>query len=226
MTPDQDLLVSEARLREILAAVSDPRDVIARPFRHEIKLALTELLALRPKEAGQAVAWKWRARVKGSWGMWSVVDVDPNDWTWREYWEELQVEPLYRDPPPTSPAVTVDDLAQEIRRVDGDNTLGAGRLAEALMSFLTLTSPPGETAQVEAVETSGRSQQFLDGYRNAARSSVAWLYKQAASMNDPDPKVRHLLHSAAFQLGQSFKYGNIEPPPHLSASSLSAKEEV
>jgi len=30
----------------------------------------------------------------------------------------------------------VDDLAQEIRRVDGENKLGAGALAEALMPFL------------------------------------------------------------------------------------------
>jgi len=30
----------------------------------------------------------------------------------------------------------VDDLAQEIRRVDGSNSLGAGALAEAIMPFL------------------------------------------------------------------------------------------
>ena len=32
--------------------------------------------------------------------------------------------------------MTVDDLAQEIRRVDGSNSLGAGALAEAIMPFL------------------------------------------------------------------------------------------
>ena len=32
--------------------------------------------------------------------------------------------------------MTVDDLAQEIRRVDGSNSLGAGALAEALMPFI------------------------------------------------------------------------------------------
>lgn len=31
----------------------------------------------------------------------------------------------------------VDDLAQEIRRVDGNHSLGAGALAEALMPFIT-----------------------------------------------------------------------------------------
>lgn len=33
-------------------------------------------------------------------------------------------------------AVQIDALAQEIRRVDGENSLGAGALAEALMPFL------------------------------------------------------------------------------------------
>lgn len=34
-------------------------------------------------------------------------------------------------------AFSVDDLAQEIRRVDGNHDLGAGALAEALMPFLS-----------------------------------------------------------------------------------------
>lgn len=38
--------------------------------------------------------------------------------------------------------MTVDDLAQEIRRVDGDNPLGAGALAEAIMAFLDRSPPP------------------------------------------------------------------------------------
>ena len=37
---------------------------------------------------------------------------------------------------PQGEGLTVDALAQEIRRVDGSNTLGAGALAEALMPFL------------------------------------------------------------------------------------------
>lgn len=39
----------------------------------------------------------------------------------------------------TTPRVTVpvDELAQEIRRVDGNHDLGAGALAEALMPFLS-----------------------------------------------------------------------------------------
>ena len=31
---------------------------------------------------------------------------------------------------------SVDDLAQEIRRVDGNHSLGAGALAEALFPFM------------------------------------------------------------------------------------------
>src|SRR5690606_33368350 len=45
-------------------------------------------------------------------------------------------------------APNVDALAQEIRRVDGGNSLGAGALAEALMPFLsTLVSSPPMTAK-------------------------------------------------------------------------------
>ena len=41
--------------------------------------------------------------------------------------------------------MTVDELAQEIRRVDGENSLGAGALADALMPFLSRTpAPKGE----------------------------------------------------------------------------------
>lgn len=39
--------------------------------------------------------------------------------------------------------ITVDDLAQEIRRVDGDHSLGAGALAEALMPFLSAQAQSG-----------------------------------------------------------------------------------
>lgn len=50
-----------------------------------------------PPEA-QAVAWLWRAKVRGEWGLWSAVEVDPNDWTWREYWDDLEIRALYLRP--------------------------------------------------------------------------------------------------------------------------------
>ena len=73
--------------------------------------ALRQLLAYRirgvsstpapSQTAVEPVAWKWRAMVKGEWSLWSTVDVDPNDWTWRDYWEDVEIVPLV--PPPPSP---------------------------------------------------------------------------------------------------------------------------
>lgn len=54
--------------------------------------------------------------------------------------ERAQAERLAQSPPQEAPApvrADVDALAQEIRRVDGNHSLGAGALAEALMSFLS-----------------------------------------------------------------------------------------
>ncbi|MCS4088607.1 hypothetical protein [Rhizobium sp. BK176] len=42
------------------------------------------------------------------------------------------------------PPLTVDGLAQEIRRVDGNHSLGAGALSEALMPFLQKHAAPTE----------------------------------------------------------------------------------
>lgn len=49
-------------------------------------------------------------------------------------------------------AVKVDELAQEIRRVDGSHSLGAGALAEALMPFLSAFEPAAPEGQQEAVD--------------------------------------------------------------------------
>ena len=51
--------------------------------------------------------------------------------------------PLYAHPPAsTEPRLTVDGLANEIRTVDGSNSLSAGALAEALMPYLTKAAKP------------------------------------------------------------------------------------
>lgn len=42
----------------------------------------------------------------------------------------------------------VDELANEIRRVDGDNSLGAGALAEALLPFLNRRTEQEVTEEV------------------------------------------------------------------------------
>ena len=50
-------------------------------------------------------------------------------------------------------AVEIDELAQEIRRVDGNNSLGAGALAEALMPFLAALRPsPSSDERVKVRE--------------------------------------------------------------------------
>lgn len=43
--------------------------------------------------------------------------------------------------------MTIDDLAQEIRRVDGNHDLGAGALAEALMPYLRARSSAPEARE-------------------------------------------------------------------------------
>jgi hypothetical protein len=40
--------------------------------------------------------------------------------------------------------IDVDELANEIRRIDGNHDMGAGALAEALMPFLSRTAPVSE----------------------------------------------------------------------------------
>jgi hypothetical protein len=59
----------------------------------------------------------------------------------------------------------IDDLAQEIRRVDGNHSLGAGALAEALMPFIESRIAELEAAQavpVERVELHRIAQLKLD----------------------------------------------------------------
>lgn len=62
--------------------------------------------------------------------------------------------------------LTVDDLAQEIRRVDGNHSLGAGALAEALMPFF---SAYGDAKEEHA--------------RRVAMEDVAGLKKQVHDLN-------------------------------------------
>ena len=65
----------------------------------------------------------------------------------------------------------VDALAQEIRRVDGGNNLGAGALAEALMPFLQARSSDAEL--VEALEKAKSS--VLDANRNGFTRGIDCL---------------------------------------------------
>lgn len=58
--------------------------------------------------------------------------------------------------------MTSDELAQEIRRVDGENSLGAGALADALMPFLTRTPAPEGEAVAWRCSGCGRLTDDLD----------------------------------------------------------------
>jgi hypothetical protein len=50
---------------------------------------------------------------------------------------------------PAKPVLTVDGLAQEIRRVDGNHSLGAGALAEALIPFLETRAAPVKVIKID-----------------------------------------------------------------------------
>jgi len=92
-----------------------------------VERRILEALALRSKS--EAVAWQHNLTGvirtdKPAVGMGLLEDYTP----------------LYTHPAPAtvvSDAMDVDHLAQIIRRVDGDNKLGAGQLAEALVAALT-----------------------------------------------------------------------------------------
>lgn len=62
-----------------------------------------------------------------------------------EVWKKGESGELATDKLP-KPSLDVDALAQEIRRVDGNHSLGTGALAEALMPFIqNATTNTGKT---------------------------------------------------------------------------------
>lgn len=88
-------------------------------------------------------------------------------------------------------ALNVDALAQEIRRVDGQNKLGAGALAETLMPFLGAHAMQAAVAGVRddyaaickelgCVEKPGVPLRFIQEMRkslSAARERIDWLLR-------------------------------------------------
>lgn len=87
-----------------------------------------------PAPEGEVVAWRYRAKNRPH-DNWRLADYDM-----AADWPNLVAEPLYASPV-VPVGVSVDALAQEIRRVDGRHTLGAGALAEALLPFLAALRP-------------------------------------------------------------------------------------
>lgn len=98
--------------------------------------------------------------------------------------------PLFTAPPAVAvKAFNIDDLAQEIRRIDGENSLGAGSLAEALMPFIrsTLvspadTSPVFTVAQIiEKIKDYGQDSLPTSEYRLACDDLVEAFEALAAA---------------------------------------------
>lgn len=94
---------------------------------------------------GEAVAWQMRPIGGQDWS-WSALDALPDNLS-----DTHEYRPLYAalssPRPSVGRAFSVDDLAQEIRRVDGNHDLGAAALAEALMPFLTPAATDGVDAE-------------------------------------------------------------------------------
>lgn len=81
--------------------------------------------------------------------------------------KEKAVEAWNRRALSANQPLNVDALAQEIRRVDGENSLGAGALAEALMPYLAaLPEAPAGAVEVKALE-------WRFGARKCLRATVA-----------------------------------------------------
>jgi hypothetical protein len=65
--------------------------------------------------------------------------------------------------------ITIDQLAQEIRRVDGNHSLGAGALAEKLMPFIeaAIAAAPAEAVNIKPLE-------WRQLYEEGTRYPKAW----------------------------------------------------
>jgi hypothetical protein len=99
--------------------------------------------------------------------------VNAGEWRQRpdNLWELVIASPV------VPVGVSVDALAQEIRRVDGRHTLGAGALAEALLPFLTALRQP--------VVPVGVSEE--------QRQRVAEIVEAAIERHAPANSIRHTL---------------------------------
>lgn len=83
--------------------------------------------------------------------------------------------------------IDINGLAQEIRRVDGNHSLGAGALAEALLPFISKAISTS-VALRDAAEPTPTSSLLVD----AARRVVATYAKMETGDGEPCPDIEAL----------------------------------
>ncbi|WP_182421994.1 DUF551 domain-containing protein [Aureimonas sp. ME7] len=137
------------------------------------------------------------------------------------------------------PVLFVDELAQEIRRVDGSHSLGAGALAEALMPFLAdrasnagrdavleeadgwrpiETAPRDGTNVIVAVPTKDRDDFIVgEAYCNEERGGWWW-----ANLSDGDYYASPIIEMH-YHLPSHWR--PLPAPPALSSSSTGERED-
>lgn len=95
--------------------------------------------------------------------------------------------------------VKVDDLAQEIRRVDGSNSLGAGALAEALMPFLT-TEPAAPEGRREAMRIGDAVLDWMVKFDLLDAGNEYYVSDVLAVLNDLTPSTRPSEHAVTDEM--------------------------
>ena len=100
-------------------------------WRRSVVDDLRKLAAVFSAVEAEPMAWRWQWGMEGTWFCGTTkpgrVDLE----------RIFAIDPLYTHPSsPVSAEVTVDELSQIIRRVDGNHSLGAGELAERILAAL------------------------------------------------------------------------------------------
>lgn len=127
---------------------------------------------------------------------------------------------------------TVDALAQEIRRVDGNHDLGAGALAEALLPFIAaLSSVPaieggevkdGDSSPIEyALRYGGRCRECADTRVDGIcdHSGIPCDVKTARKA------IAHVISALRYGVAQGYLANPFVSPPSSSVEELRAALE-
>lgn len=139
--------------------------------------------ALRSLESAEPVAYGLKNAITGEWC--GTAFVPTKD---AEGYDHDALLPLYTTPQPAKAQVPeVNELAQIIREVDGNHSLGAGALAEAIIDKLTAAPNPPQEGWVkisERLPVAGRK--VLAHYKNALGKSrrIVAFYAPAMTIED------------------------------------------